>query len=399
MTIIWLLSWNLSWHCCELQNKVTPLKRALVAPMICFALSFSAAAVEAGAPRVQWSVNVDQRLPNSPVSLSMPAVMQHGSETWLVLGGRDGWAHVYDIEGAEVKRFFLGGKSDSGALALSNGLVVLGDTAGLLYAVDPAKAEVVWQYQLTSTFTSTPVAVDGGFLVQTADNRVYCFSQEGEKRWSYSGSGSVLSMYTTPSPIVVAGNVYAFLSNGDAIALLLDNGDLLWKRQLLLSNDTTVLSELQAPLATPVLVDELHMDGERLKKVLFMPFYQGEMIAISVEDGTQFFSLPISLKSAPLILDAVLYAADSEGFLHAYDIKQGVRLWRKKITDAELAGPILWQGSIWLTDHRGEVYHLDLSGEIQGSTTVPGRISRLPVVTDAGLLVRTDRGAMYMVNK
>ncbi len=372
---------------------------AIVAVSVLVNFSASAQAASANQPKVEWSVNVDQRLPNSPVALSTPAVLKHGQETWLVMGARDGWVHVYDIDGSEVRRFPLGGKSDSGALALSNGLVVLGDIAGRLYAVDPAKGKVVWQAQLTSTFTSAPVAVDQGFLVQTTDNRIYRFSEEGTKLWSFSGQKNTLSMYMTPAPIVADGYVFALLGNGDAVALMLESGDLLWKRQMLLSNDSAVLSELKSPLAAPLLVKRLHMGGEQSENTLLMSFFQGEMIALSAKDGTQSFNLPISLKSTPLVTDSILYAADSQGYLYAYDIKQGNRLWRKQISTDELLGPVLWQDSIWMADNKGMVYTVNKDGELQGSVSLAGGIARLPVTTDAGLLLRTVRGAMYLVSK
>jgi len=42
---------------------------------------------------------------------------------------------------------------------------------------------------------------------------------------------------------------------------------------------------------------------------------------------------------------------------------------------------------------------LGLNGEQQGSVNVKGSVARLPLVTEHGVLVRTTRGAMHMVNK
>ena len=350
-------------------------------------------------PVVQWSVNVDQRLPNAPVAMSTPAVLQSNSDGLIVLGGRDGAVHVYKASGSEQGRFPLGKAIDSGTLALDNGMVVLGDTAGVLYVVDPLAEKVEWQYQLTSTFTSSPVKVEGGFLVQTTDNRVYRFANSGEKLWSYSGSGNALSMYATSEPLVVGNRAYAFMGNGDVVALSLDGGDLLWKRQLLLSNDSQVLSELKAAVAAPLLVSEIELSGEHAVNTLLISFYQGEMFALSARDGTQSFSLPISMKSAPLIVDSTFYAADSHGNLYAYNIKTGAQQWQRKISGDELVGPVVWNGSLWVADSAGVVHQLNMQGEKQGDVSLAGNIARLPIVTEQGILIRTVRGAMYMVSE
>lgn len=348
---------------------------------------------------VEWVVDVDQRLPNSPKAFSAPVVISHGHKDLVVLAGRDHWVHVYGIDGSEVRRFMIDGASDSGALALQNGLVVLGDISGRLYAVDPIKGEVVWKVQLTASFTGIPVAVGTDFLIQTTDNRIYRFSQDGEKRWSYSGQGNVLSMYLGSSPLVKAGQVYAVMNNGDAVSLTAESGDLIWKRQLLLSNDSSILSELKSPLAMPTFLPNVKMGGESSVNTLIVPFFQGDMIALSAASGAQVFSLPTSLKSAPAVNDAALYTADSTGFLHGYNIVKGNRLWSHKVSEGELMGPVMWADSLWLADDKGTVYALDMNGQVQGSTELIGQVTRVPVLTSAGLLVRTDRGMMYMVNK
>lgn len=349
--------------------------------------------------RTVWSVDVDQRLPNTPVALSAPAFVQHGDDVWAVIGGRDGWVHVYNqATGSEISRFSLGAASDSPALALDNGFVVLGDIRGNLFVVDPVEGNIVWQKQLTASYTSTPLLVGNDFIVQTTDNALYRFSANGEKRWSFSGTNSTLSMYLGATPLVAGDHVYALLSNGDALALKAYTGDLVWKRQLLLSSASSALTDLKAPLATPLLVSKLHMNGEQVSNVLLMPFFQGELIALSVIDGSQAFSLPTSLKSSPLVQGATMYMADSSGFLHAYNTEKGNRMWSKKISENALMGPVFWQDSLWISDSKGGLYRLDTRGETQDSTQFRGSIARKPIVTDKGILIRTDRGEMVMVH-
>lgn len=346
---------------------------------------------------VVWAVDVDQRLPNSPLALSAPAVVEHSGEILLVLGGRDGFVHVYNSDGDDLRRIAIEAPSDSGALALDAKLVVLGDNDGRLYAIDPLAATIVWQTQLTSNFTNAPVAVDGGFIVQTTDNFIYKFSASGEKLWSYAGQNSVLSLYLNATPLVRDGRIYAVLSNGDAVALKVDNGDLLWKRQLLLSNNSAFITELKAPLSTPAWFDNIHLNGESASNVLIIPLYQGELVALNAADGVQLFSLPTSMKSAPEALGGSLYLADSTGYLHAYSKSKGNRLWSKKISQHELIGPVVWHDSLWLADYKGRIMKVNGEGEVQAQVQLVGNIARLPEITATGLLVRTDRGVLVKV--
>jgi outer membrane protein assembly factor BamB len=202
-----------------------------------------------------WSVDVDQRKPGDPVGFSQPAVVATPNGK-IVIAGRDARVRVYDFNGSELHRIAIDEPSDCGALALPNGVVVVGDIGGLLYGIDPEKGSVLWRYQLSSPFFSQPVLLQDGFLIQTSDNRIYRFSNDGKKQWSYAGSGGGLGIYLTSSPLVVDATLYAVLTNGDAIALKVDTGDLLWRRQLLLNTDAPVLSELRAPIAAPVMLKQ-----------------------------------------------------------------------------------------------------------------------------------------------
>ena len=123
------------------------------------------------------------------------------------------------------------------------------------------------------------------------------------------------------------------------------------------------------------------------------------MYAISARDGNQSFSLPISMKSAPLVVDSTIYVADSHGNLYAYDIKNGDQMWQRRISSDELVGPVTWKGSLWLADSEGVVHQLNMKGERLGDVTLAGNVARLPLVTEQGILVRTVRGAMYMVGE
>ena len=371
------------------------LLRAFV---LCMAAMVGAVHANASAQlHIAWSVDVDQRLPNAPLALSAPAVIDADGQSYIVLGAQDSWVHVYDMDGTDIQRIRIEAPSDSGVLALPNQLVVLGDTAGMLYGVDPVQGKIQWQIQLTAGLTGTPVAIGDDFLVQTTDNRIYRFSASGKKQWSFSGQNNTLGMYLNASPLVLGSKIYVLLNNGDAIALKADSGDLLWKNQLLLSSESASLSDIKTPLAAPVFLSQLHLDGEVNKDVLLAPLFQGDLQVISASDGSLLLNLPISLHSSPVLVDKILYMADSTGYVHAYDIEKGNRLWSKKLTPAGLLGPVFWQGALWVVSNQGTVYQLDMQGDVKAQASLSGYISREPLLTPNGLLVRTERGEMVMV--
>ncbi|MFC1626407.1 PQQ-binding-like beta-propeller repeat protein [Pseudomonadota bacterium] len=343
-----------------------------------------------------WSVDVDQREPRDPAGFSQPAVVP-GANGKIVIAGRDARVRVYDFSGTELHRVAIDEPSDSGALALPNGVVVVGDVGGVLYGIDPVEGSILWRYQLSSPFLSQPVLLQDGFLIQTSDNRIYSFSIDGKKRWSYVAHGGGLSIYLTASPLVVDTTIYAVFTNGDAVALKSDSGDLLWRRQLLLSSDAAVLSELRAPISDPVMLKQGHIGIENVENTVLVGFYQGELLALSARDGSQQFSKEVSIKSTPLVDDGHLYIASASGEVESIDLATGATQWKQKLSNGELLGPVLWQGSLWVADDRGSLLRLNHDGQKRGEITFDGRIERMPTVTPAGVLVRTGLGVLTLI--
>ncbi len=355
--------------------------------------------VSTGTIQNVWSVDVDQREPGQPAGFSQPAVVpvQASSPELIVIGGRDGRVRVYNLNGKELHRITMHEPSDSSALALENGLVVVGDVGGVLYGIDPLQGQIVWQNQLSAPFLAQPVLLGDGFLIQTLDNRIYHFSSDGKKRWSYAGHGGGLSMYMTASPLLFDQTVYAVFTNGDAVALKAESGDLLWRRQLLLNADAAVLSELRAPISTPMHLNQAAIGIEKTGDALLISFYQGKILLLSRNDGAQLFEKDSSIKSTPLLHEGILYIANASGEVEAIDLASGATVWKQKLSNGELLGPVLWKDTLWLADDRGIVMRLGKDGRKQASIALNGRIERAPIVTSAGVLARSGLGVLTLL--
>jgi len=354
--------------------------------------------VAAKSIEVVWSVDVDGRKPADPLAYGQVAVTGQGESARLVIGGRDARAHVYDLSGDEHYRIALSEGADSGAATLASGLVVLSDTNAHLYAIDAQTGQLAWQYGLSSPVTGVPIIVDQGVLVQCTDNHIYRIDANGKKIWSFSGQSGGLGLYLNTSPLVHDDRVYTLLTTGDAVALDLKTGDVIWRKQLLLNTDAADLANLKAPQAMPVWMSELTWDGSAAKDLVLFSFYQGNAFALSAQDGSVLSSHKTSFKSAPLVAKDRLYIADSHGLSQAIERSSGVVLWQKKISHAELVGPVMWNHSLWLADSQGSIFRLNTDGHVQASIKLPGSIDRAPVVILNGVLVHTSLGGLYLLH-
>jgi len=347
---------------------------------------------------VVWSIDVDGRKPADPLAYGHVALTGQGEAARLVIGGRDARAHIYNLSGNESNRIALSEGSDSGAATLPSGLVVLGDTNAQLYAIDAQAGKISWQYALSSPVTGTPIIVDQDVLVQCTDNRIYRIGTHGKKVWSFSGQSGGLGLYLNTSPLLHDGRIYALLTTGDAVALDAKTGDVIWRKQLLLDTDAAHLADLKAPQAIPVWMPELTWDGSTSKNSVLFSFYQGEVFALSANDGSVLLSHTTSFKSAPLVNEGRLYTADSHGLSQAIERRTGIVLWQQQLSDAELVGPVMWRDSLWLADSQGSIFRLDHMGHVQATIKLPGSIDRAPVVISNGVLVHTSLGGLYLLH-
>ncbi|MBF0281453.1 MAG: PQQ-binding-like beta-propeller repeat protein [Zetaproteobacteria bacterium] len=338
-----------------------------------------------------WKIDIDQRLLGHTYGYSTPVATDH----LVIAGSQDGFARVYRLsDGREKFSIALREVCDSGAAQFSNGLIALADSAGVLYGIDPEKGTLAWQYQLSSVLVSAPIVVGDDILVQTVDNSIYRISATGEKRWSYTGQPSGLNMYLTASPMLHDNVIYSVFANGESVAIDVDSGMLKWRRQLILDPDAAVLSELRAPMATPVWLDKFVLGMQEGVDAVLVAFYQGDLMVLSAKDGSPMISLPISMKTSPVVDGHHLFVADTEGMLQSINLQDGSTLWKQKISTRELSGLTLSGQYLWLTDDEGWVTRVNLQGEPLGRLKLQGRIDRAPVALPDGVLVRSNQGLL-----
>ncbi len=329
-----------------------------------------------------WVADVDQRRLMSPAGYSQPALA--GNQ--IVIGGRDAYVRVYDLQGNELRRIAIEEACESGALALSPSLVVLSDVNGTLYGINPQSGSILWRQRLSSVLLGHPVKAGNGFMVQTADNRIYRFSSAGKKYWSFAGQLGGLTMHQGAAPRVFGDVVYAIFTNGDVVALRTDSGNLIWRRQLLMDSSAVTLSEMEVPISDPVLAGN----------ILIVSFYQGHLIALSAKDGQQLWQRSFSLKSTPVVHGDRLLAATTHGALVSLDVASGTTLWKQKLSEGELVGPALSKGRLFAGDDHGDVYALTLDGQ-ESMLNLPGRMDRAPLTVPDGILIRNSLGALYLI--
>lgn len=111
------------------------------------------------------------------------------------------------------------------------------------------------------------------------------------------------------------------------------DGEIVWRR------------DFAAPITT-----SLSTDGERL----FVGFADARVVALSVEDGSELWTLPVpgQLDVAPTAADGVLYVAQRNGLVLALDPATGDQIWAFNGGGPHFTAPVPYLGTLYTAGQR-----------------------------------------------
>ena len=127
----------------------------------------------------------------------------------------------------------------SSGLAVVAGSLYVGDSRGLLYALDPGLPAAVWQRMLGAPVIGTPTAAGTRLLVLTSEPNLICIDAVGERKelWRVQGVVKLLTLGKD--------RAYTLNDDGSIAALSLETGKELWRDPL--PADCTVVGSRNRP--------------------------------------------------------------------------------------------------------------------------------------------------------
>lgn len=154
----------------------------------------------------------------------------------------DGALLAIDItNGEELWRNTDGAYFDSGP-AIHDGVLYLGDSAGILSAIDAESGETRWQLDIGTELRSSPAVQDGYVVLVDREGHVHAVNiEEQAVVWSRGISAPHMT-----SPSIAEGNIFVSSHRPDALnALDLQDGSTIWRRE----------HETQKALGKPAVAD------------------------------------------------------------------------------------------------------------------------------------------------
>jgi outer membrane protein assembly factor BamB len=279
------------------------------------------------------------------------------------------------------------------------GLVVEGDrlfvttAIGEVFALSASSGEMVWQSDVGVPVRAAPTLAGQVLLVVSHDNRTFGLDvRQGNLLWTHSGIAESLSLIHGAAPAAAGDVVIVPYSSGDIYALNLEDGQYLWHAALGGFTLGGSVEGLQNISGAPVIKDD----------VVYAATISGFLAAFDVKSGQRLWRAPVPGSSTPWVAGNILFVLTEDGRLVAVNRESGQVRWvtnlNSYIEDETIrywSGPILAGGRLIVASSDGIAMSLspDDGRKQQVVQLLDSEgISVPPVVADGSLFFLTDDG-------
>ena len=304
--------------------------------------------------------------------------------------GNNARTGVSDSAGPQVSggvqwRFKTGGPIIASP-AIADGVVFIGSSDGVLYAIDQNTGQQKWKAAFTDPISSSPAVANGLVYFLTYDGGFYAldartgavkwrFATGGERRFEAKGIHGLtpsnqniadpMDLFLS-SPAVVNHRVYFGSSDGHMYALDADTGVLQW------SFETG---------------DVVHASPAVLNGVVYIGSWDSYLYALDAETGREKWRFKggedpvihnqVGFQSSPAVSDGTVFVGCRDGHVYAIDANSGKKKWDYSTSQSWVNGtPAVRDGVVYVGTSDTHRFH-----------ALDAKTGRLIFVADAHALV------------
>ncbi|MFO7741488.1 MAG: PQQ-binding-like beta-propeller repeat protein [Anaerolineae bacterium] len=232
----------------------------------------------------------------------------------FVIGNGDGNVYALEEESGSLQWTFKTGHHVWATPLVVSDTVYVGAMDRHLYALDLDTGEVIWQFERKGAFASTPALKDGTLYIGAFDDVLYAIDAEtGSERWHVEGED-----WFWGSPAVYEDTVFAVDVKGRVCALNAASGEARWHKSLV--NDQNQPVPVRAGPA-------VSQDGSQL----FVSAENGTLYALDTSDGLVEWSRAAEGRglSEPVVSDQLVYQSLilSTPRIRALQVEDGREAW------------------------------------------------------------------------
>jgi len=248
--------------------------------------------------------------------------------------------------------------------------VYVGDIANEFHKLDKETGGLVWTFSgAKGYFVGLAAEADGVVYAPCNDGVLYALDQNGDMVWKFE-----TGHYLWAQPQIVGDVIYVSSMDHFVYAISTD-GEEIWSQEM-----------AGAVVAPPLMSEDASM--------LYVGSLGGQMVALGAEDGeiAWNFESAASVWGNAVMIDDVLYFADSEGNVYVLDPENGTLSWQIEVGAAVIGGLTVFEDGFILVTEDGVVKAFDAEGTPKWESSPGGEVIQAPVVNEDYVVVGSIGG-------
>ncbi|MFM6904608.1 MAG: outer membrane protein assembly factor BamB [Acinetobacter sp.] len=269
----------------------------------------------------------------------------------------------------------------------SEGIVVIGNRKGELFALDQVTGAQKWTAKLSGAILSPSLIQAGRVITIANDGTVFAHDAvTGQQVWAYKLPNVQFSLRGQPAPVRLDDHTVIVASaNAYVYALDVISGVPRFQRRVAISDGRSDIQRLIDIVGDPV------VSGQYLVTTSF----QGQVTVTDLATQRVVWSEEASSTNSPEVVGDKVFVSTTDGKLNAYNLATGELLWKnEELLNRQLSNPVTLGQNLVVGDLDGVIHLIDpSSGKLIGRAKTSGEVRSLRVI-DNQLYVATRKGTL-----
>ena len=269
----------------------------------------------------------------------------------------------------------------------AEGIVVVGNRKGQLFALDQATGSQKWSAKLSGAILSPSLIQSGRVITIANDGTVFAHDAvSGQQVWAYKLPSVQFSLRGQPAPVRLDDRTILLASaNAYVYALDVISGVPRFQRRVAISEGRSDIQRLIDIVGDPVVAGQY----------LVTTSFQGQVTVTDLATQRVVWSEDASSTNRPEVSGDKVFVSTVDGKLNAYSLSTGQLAWQnEELLNRQLSNPVMLGQSLVVGDMDGVIHLLDpASGKLVGRAKTSGEVQSLRVI-DNQLYVATRKGAL-----
>ena len=269
----------------------------------------------------------------------------------------------------------------------SDGIVIVGNRKGQLFALDQTSGEKKWTAQLSGAILSPSLIQSGRVITVANDGTVFAHDAvSGQQVWAYKLPNVQFSLRGQAAPVRLDDRTVLIASaNAYIYAIDVISGVPRFQRRVAMSEGRSDIQRLVDIDGDPVVAGQYVVTSS----------FQGQVTVTDLASQRVVWSEDASSTNRPEVFEDKVFISTVDGKLNAYSLSTGESVWKNdSLLNRQLSNPVMLGGNLVVGDLDGVIHLIDpATGKLIGRAKTSGEVRSLRVI-DNQLYVATRKGAL-----